>query len=119
VWVRGLPLATGSPSTVNASPAARAVRARLLDRVRRYVESLGFGEPVRYAEVIAALMEEPGVIDARNVRLLRYPPGFEGGEPSADPVELQPGANVELQVNQVPVFAGSADDVDRVRLRSR
>jgi hypothetical protein len=119
VWAHGLPLGGGSPAAINASAAAYALRARLLDQVRRYVDELGFGEPVRYAEVIAALMEEPGIIDVRSFKLLRFPPGFEGGEPSADPVELPTGANVELQVNQIPVFAGRADDVDRVRVRSR
>ena len=96
------------------------MKARLLERVRLYVDELGFGEPVRYAEVIAALMEEPGVVDVRAPAAAALPARLRGVvEPTADPVELLSGANVELQVNQVPVFAGSADDLERVRVRSR
>ena len=116
VVVRGIPMPSGPPGIVNSSPAARAVRSRLLDRVRRYVDSLGFGEPVRFAEVVAAVMDEPGIVDARGLRLLQFPPQFGGGEPNAAPVELSSGANVELRVNQIPVFAGSADDSELVRV---
>ena len=53
-------------------------------------------------------MNEPGVADVRRLRLLRYPAGFDavdfGATPvAAGPEELDCGANVELQVNQVPV----------------
>jgi len=111
--VRGLALPSGSRTAVNASPPAVALKDRLLERVRRYVDDLGFGEPVRFAEVIAALMEEPGVVDIRNLRLLKYPRGFEAGGDEAEPFELLSGANVELEVNQVPVFV---EDRERVLL---
>lgn len=110
--VRGLPLPAGSRATVNASEPAAALKRRLLARVRRYVDALGFGEPVRAAEVTWALMNEPGIADVRDLRLLRYPARFDAVDFGARPVstgagELDCGANLELQVNQIPV---SVDD---------
>jgi hypothetical protein len=106
--VRGLPLPSGSRATVNASAPATALKQRLLGRVRQYVDTLGFGEPVRASEVTWALMNEPGVADVHRLRLLRYPAGFDAVDFGASPVgtgveELDCGTNVELQVNQVPV----------------
>jgi hypothetical protein len=106
--VRGLPLPSGSRATVNASEPAVALKQRLLGRVRQYVDTLGFGEPVRAAEITWALMNEPGIADVRGLRLLRYPAGFDAVDFGATPVavgveELDCGTNVELQVNQVPV----------------
>ena len=75
--VDGLPLPTGTTQTVNQSPAAQDLKRRLLERVRRYVDGLGFGEPVRAAEVTSNLMAEPGIADVRGLRLLRYPPEFD------------------------------------------
>lgn len=71
--VEGLPLPGGTASAVNSSPEAVALKARILDRVRRYVSGLNIGEPVRYSEVLWAIMEEPGVVDAKQLRLRRYP----------------------------------------------
>jgi hypothetical protein len=111
--VRGLPLPTGSRAAVNASPEAAALKARLLGRVNRAVEALGFGEPVRAAQVVWAMMSEPGVVDVRNPVLLRYPPGFDDVDLTA-PQDAPPpavracGGNLELAVNQIPVFV--ADD---------
>jgi hypothetical protein len=107
--VRGLPLPAGGRAAVNASPPAAALKERLLARVRQYVDGLGFGEPVRAAEVIWVLMNEPGVTDVRRPRLLRYPPGFDAVDFGATPVptgveEFDCGANVELGVNEVPVL---------------
>ena len=106
--VRGLPLPSGSRATVNASEPAAALKQRLIERVRQYVDALGFGEPVRASEVTWALMNEPGVADVRRLRLLHYPAGFDAVDFGATPVatgveELDCGANVELAVNQVPV----------------
>lgn len=111
--VEGLPLPTGSRATVNASAPAQALKTRLLNRVQQYVDSLEFGEPVRVAEVIWAIMNEPGVEDVRDLQLIRYPPGFEAVDFSttaqAD-IELLPyGQNLELQVNQIPVLVDVAD----------
>lgn len=116
--VRGLPLPSGSQATVNASEAAIALKTRLLARLRRYLESLSFGEPVRVSEVVWALMSEPGIADAREVRLLRYPAAFEEldfGNPAAEQAvtTLACGANAELDVNQIAVLV---DDPSRLRI---
>lgn len=105
--VRGLPLPTGPAATVNASAAAGELRARLHARVGRYVDTLRLGEPVRVSEVIWALMSEPGIADARDVRLVQFPaePSLTGAPPAGPVVaELAVGANLELQSNQVPVY---------------
>lgn len=115
--VRGLPIPSGAPAVVNAKPGARALKERLLQRVRRYVDGLGFGEPVRIAEVTWALMNEPGIEDVREPRLLHYPPRFDavafeqGAQPDPAVEELACGANVELQANQIPRFV---DDPKRL-----
>jgi hypothetical protein len=73
---------------------------------------------VRSAEAIWAMMNEPGVVDVRNLRLLLYPPSFAAvgvtqSPASAGVQEFGAGQNVELQVNQIPVFV---DDATRLRI---
>ncbi|MDD7933737.1 hypothetical protein [Actinomycetospora straminea] len=119
VTVEGLPLPSGTSDVVNASSLARALKVRLLGRVRRYVEALRFGEPVRWAEILHALMDEPGVADVTDLRLLRYPPGPEALELPAVPALGAPqvhalGENVVLSPTQVAVFV---DDDARLRVR--
>jgi hypothetical protein len=118
--VRGLPLPAGSRQAVNASPPAVALKARLVERLRRYVEALEFGEPVRASQVTWALMNEFGVADVRNLRLLMYPPPVPplpaaGGGPlgTAAPQEIDCGGNVELRVNQIAV---AVDDPTRLTI---
>ncbi len=116
--VSGLPLPSGSPRTVNDSEPAQALKARLIERVRRYVDGLRFGEPVRASEVVWAMMNEPGVADVLRLRFLKYPPGFdavnfEGSSVSTEAQEYQPGENVRLQVNQIAVFV---DDPSRLTI---
>ena len=111
--VSGLALPTGSITTVNASPEATELKQRLLRRLGLYVDNLDFGEPVRSAEAIWALMNEPGILDVREPRLLRYPPGFSTLDLSESvkapkPEQLPCGANVQLQANQIPVFVDDA-----------
>jgi hypothetical protein len=114
--VEGLPLPAGTSAVVNASSPARALKARLLDRVRQYLESIRFGEPVRWAEVLFALMSEPGVADVVDLQLLAFPPGLEVVDLS-DPETLDEprvyanGENVELLPTQVPVLV---DDDSRL-----
>ena len=64
-------------------------------------------------------MNEPGVADARDVRLLRYPRGFDemhlegpGSPTGLETVDV--GANVELHVNQIAVFV---DDPTHLQVR--
>jgi hypothetical protein len=117
--VKGLPLPTGSRATVNASAAARELKQRLMLRVQRHVDGLGFGEPVRASEVMWSLMNEPGVADVQDLRLVRYPPGFDtvdfaagGGLPGT--TVLGCGENVSLTVNQVPEFVNIDDGIEIV-----
>jgi hypothetical protein len=116
--VRGLPLPSGSRVTVNASEPAKALKGRLLQRLRGYVENLGFGEPVRAAEVIWALMSEPGIADAREVKLLGYPAAFEDldfGSPAKAAAirELACGENAEVGASEIAVLV---DDPTRLTI---
>jgi hypothetical protein len=116
--IRGLPLPSGSRDAVNQSEAARNLKARLLARVRRYIDNLEFGTPVRAAEVVWAIMNEPGVADMKELKLLRYPPDFEavdfGQAPAPAGVqEVDCGKNIDLQVNEIAVFV---EDPSRLRI---
>jgi len=103
--VEGLPIPGGTPTAVNASAEAVALKSRILDRVRRYVGALGIGEPVRYSEILWAIMEEPGVVDAKALRLKRYP-----AQVAATAVPLGAGT-VQLTPGQPQVFAAEQDVV--------
>jgi hypothetical protein len=114
--VREIPLPTGDPKTINSRPEAKNLKSILTQRLRTYIEGLGFGEPVRVSEVVWALMNQQGIADAREVELLRYPPGFDSvdfGESQAKPPpeRLGCGENVELQVNQVPRLVDDPDSL--------
>jgi hypothetical protein len=115
--VKGLPLPHGSRDSVNASGPALALKSRLIERLRRYVDGLQFGDPVRYSEVMWALMNEPGIADVRDLRLLRYPPGLENlgfeGPVRARPQELDCGLNVELLGDQI---ASLVEDTSGLRI---
>jgi hypothetical protein len=106
--VEGIPLPAGGKQKVNDSTAAAAFKQRLLDRVRRYVDGLKFGEPVRAAEVVWAMMNEPGLADVVGLRLVRFPPGlagqvFSAGIPPAAE-ELPLNGNLKLQSQQIASF---------------
>jgi hypothetical protein len=112
--VQGLPLPTGSKAVVNASQAARALRERLYARLRRYIDELPLGEPVRYAEVVWTMMNEPGIQDVRDLKLVKYPPGFDtmnlgAPVPPSQTQEFACGANVEMHSNHIPVFVDLDD----------
>src|SRR5262249_45819277 len=99
--VHGLPLPRGSSGeVVNASPAAVALKARLLARVQRYVDGLSMGEPVRFAEVMWAMMNEPGVTDVQDLLLVPSPlaPGV---------IPPGPGQNVTIKPTQIATFVDS------------
>jgi hypothetical protein len=74
VVAQGLPLPRGAGGALIDSPAANDLKQRLLRRVADYVDQLAFGDPVRYAEVMWAMMNEPGVTDVVDLHLLRFPP---------------------------------------------
>jgi hypothetical protein len=108
----GLPLPSGNAATVNSSSAAVALKQRLLARVGRYVETLRFGEPVRAAEIVWAIMNEPGVADVQNLRLVRYPAALGSimfDQPVADAAqELPRNENVTIQSQQIAAFVDDA-----------
>lgn len=96
--VKGLQLPrAANGQIINLSPSAIALKSRLLARVREYVDGLDFGEPVRFAEVLWTMMNEPGVTDVKNLQLV--------------PAPLPPGAtapavgdNVPVKPNQIATF---------------
>lgn len=114
--VEGVGLPRGSRAVINASEAAARLKDRLLDRLRGYVEALGFGEPVRAAEATWTLMNEPGVTDVRDLHLVRYPVPFDSIDfderPDAD--VLPCGANLVLQANQVAVLVDDPTELTLV-----
>jgi hypothetical protein len=108
--VRGLPLPTGSRATINASTAAAELRARLHGRLRGYIDQLPFGEPVRAAEVLWSLMNEPGIADVADLRLVQFPANAATLDTSSPPTgdgaqRLEPGQNAVLAANQIAVYA--------------
>lgn len=112
--VRGLPLPSGAKETVNASTAAAELRARLHGRLRRYIDELPFGEPVRVAEVVWTLMNEPGIADVRNLRLVRFPADaatvVTATAPTGDGAQRLPiGENAVLAANQIPAYVDRDD----------
>jgi len=114
--VRGLPLPSGTSAVVNESQPAVELKKRLQARLRRYVDSLPFGEPVRSSEATWAFMNEPGVADVRNLQLLRYPPAFDTidlTQPQATPPPQKYGVgeNIDLGANQIPVFVDDAGNI--------
>jgi hypothetical protein len=96
--VRGLSLPRGSSGeAINSSSAAAALKSRLLARVQRYIDGLSLGEPVRFAEVMWAMMNEPGVTDVQNLRLVPAPLAPGASVPG-------PGENVAIKPTQIATF---------------
>lgn len=110
--VKGEPLPAGDRASVNASPAAQALKARLIERVRSYIGALSFGEPVRAAHVSWAMLNEPGIEDVIDLRLSRMMPSttaldFTGSVTDAAALQasmLPEGDNLTLTRDQVAVF---------------
>jgi hypothetical protein len=104
--VSGVPLP--NEPTVDASIGAQRLKQRLMDRVAGYVGGLGFGDPVRAAEVTWAMMSEPGIADVQNLSLLRYPPQFDTlaftGGPPPDVQQTGSGENIELTGVEIAEF---------------
>ena len=72
---QGLPLPRGAGGALIDSPAANDLRAAACRGASPTdVDQLAFGDPVRYAEVMWAMMNEPGVTDVVDLHLLRFPP---------------------------------------------
>jgi hypothetical protein len=109
VQVSGVPLPTGRPETVDASPAAQELKRRLSLAVQDYVMGLSFGDPVRAAEVIYALMSVPGVDDVRGLELLRWPGSPDETGPSAGLQRVPAGQNVTLAATSIAAYAERLD----------
>ncbi|HKE86174.1 MAG TPA: hypothetical protein VKB50_20580 [Vicinamibacterales bacterium] len=105
--VTGIPLPRTSTAVVNDSDAAKNFKRALLDRVQRYIDTLDFGEPVRFSEVTFALMSEPGLADVRNLRLLRSPPRLGAVKELGGRIfsELPLGENLTVGVSEIAMFA--------------
>jgi hypothetical protein len=101
IVVRGLALPRGgSADAINNSSAATALKARLLNRIQRYIDSLRFGEPVRFAEVLWTMMNEPGVADVQDLTLIPAPRAPDAPLP-------RPGENVSILPTQIASFVDS------------
>lgn len=115
--VRDYPLPTGPKNVVNASTQAIDLKQRLMARLQRYINNLAFGEPVRASEIIWALMSEPGIVDAVELKLLRYPPNFEAVDFQQSPPLNQAqivdqGKNINLQAHEIPVFVDDPSQLE-------
>jgi hypothetical protein len=113
VITSGLTLPPGTSDAVNASPAALALKDRLIERVHAVVDTLGLGEPVRCAGVLHALMSEPGVVDVVHLRLLRAPRQLDrvGSTMDFDVTEqvLGQDENLVLTADQIAVLVDRPD----------
>ena len=100
------PLAAATEPAASWRPA-QSLKDRLVVRLRKYVDALQMGEPVRHSEIVWAFMNEPGVADVRDLHILRYPPALGsldfGNVPTEEPQALGCGENAELLANQIAV----------------
>lgn len=118
--VDGLPVPSTRLAVASGGSAEiAALLGRINDRVRRYVARLRIGEPVRFSEVMWALMNEPGVSDARDIRLLRYPPtladlDLSGSGGGLTPTRYKCGQDVEIGPAEVAVLVADPDEIEVV-----
>lgn len=116
IVVEGVPLPSADRATINASPSAVAFKQRLIERCRAFVDRLAFGEPVSPAKINWALMGEPGIVDVRDLRLMRYPQPphlIDFANPaSGNAVEtLACGAAINLGRDQIAQFIDNPSDL--------
>lgn len=101
ITTSGLPIPRGAAAQLSSS-VANALKQSLLARVGAYVSALSFGDPVRYAEVMWALMNEPGVVDVSNLVLMRYPALNKQAADATTGYQTMPlGENVAIAPNQI------------------
>lgn len=109
----GLALPPGSLDSVNSSPAALALKGRLLARLHQVIDGLHLSEPVRCAAVSAALMAEPGVTDVLQLRLVRFPALIDqtgsGTGTATMPQVLDQDENLTLGADQIAVMVDGPD----------
>lgn len=89
-----------------------ALVQRIGARLERYVGALEIGEPVRHSEFVWAVMEEPGVLDVKDLRLTRSPA-------TTDPAAAQDvlGAGQDVTIGPAEVAALVLDPA-RVEVRA-
>ncbi|EKV27259.1 hypothetical protein C882_1761 [Caenispirillum salinarum AK4] len=114
--IDGVPLSTGTRAVVNASDPAQVLKARLMERVRAYIEGLDFGASISPARITWALMSEPGVADVRNLRLIRYPRDaatidFFGVADTSGARELECGEALRTGADEIAVYIDDPDDL--------
>jgi hypothetical protein len=113
VITSGLTLPTGTSEAVNASPAAVALKDRLIERLHGVVDALTLGEPVRCAGLSHALMSEPGIADVVHLRLVRSPRQLDrvGSTMDFDATEqvLGQDENLNLTSDQIAVLVDRPD----------
>jgi hypothetical protein len=111
IVVDGLPVTPDGPSP----GAVAALVGRIEDRVRRYVGRLRIGEPVLFSEIMWSVMNEPGIVDVKDLRLVRYPPrlgrGHVGGNEQWVAEVVDPGADIRIGASEVPVLVASTTDL--------
>jgi hypothetical protein len=109
----GLALPPGSLASVNSSPAALALKDRLLARLHQVIDGLHLSEPVRCAAVSAALMSEPGVTDVLQLQLARFPALIDqigsGTDGVTTPQVLGQDENLTLGADQIAVMVDVPD----------
>ena len=117
IAVEGLPIPAGTPTAINTTDEAIALKSRIITRIRRYVSGLTIASAVRHAEVVWAIMEEPGVVDCKNVRLFRHPPRIASIEFADEPdgSVATPANDADVDIGQSEV-ANLVEDLDPLRI---
>jgi uncharacterized phage protein gp47/JayE len=92
-----------------------AVLAEVRQRIGDYIFHLEMGDDVVASEVLCAMMDVPGVIDVRDLRLLRCPPRYgrvvfcKALEFQDETIEAGCGDNVILDTREIAVLKPDSD----------
>ncbi|MFG1997558.1 baseplate J/gp47 family protein [Spirillospora sp. NPDC048911] len=102
---------------VESGSDGAALLASIRQRLAGDISAQRLGGDVRYARVVRAFMEQPGVIDVQQLHLRRTPPAF-GRITFADVprqsavVEAPVGENLAMSPTELAVFAPGGDALD-------
>ncbi|MGW4848073.1 baseplate J/gp47 family protein [Nocardia brasiliensis] len=109
----------GLRATVIIDPGQdpNSLRAAVLDRLSRSLGILRLGSDVLFSQVMSLLVDQPGVLDVRDLRLRRYPPTLGritfGAELfQADPIEVGFGENLVLGPTEIAQFRQDSRLID-------
>ncbi|WP_225731762.1 MULTISPECIES: baseplate J/gp47 family protein [unclassified Nocardia] len=94
-----------------------SLHAALLDRLSQSVDALRLGSDVVFSQVMRLLVEQPGVLDVRDLRLRRFPPASDPhalGPDSAppQPIEVGFGENLSLGPTEIAQFRQDSGLID-------